>query len=57
LQVLGSKGDMEMKIEQSTRVKIQELEQNMASNKEKAMQRLLTLVCDIKPEVHENYRA
>ncbi|ELT92968.1 hypothetical protein CAPTEDRAFT_150810 [Capitella teleta] len=56
-QILGSKGDMESKIDQTTHVKMQELEQNMAANKEKAMQRLLMLVCDIKPELHENYRA
>jgi len=56
-KVLGSRGDMESKIEHTTRAKIQELERNVANNKEKAMQQLLTLVCDIKPELHVNYKA
>lgn len=56
-KILGSKGDTESKIEQATRVRIQELERRVANNKEKAMQKLLTLVCDIKPELHTNYKA
>jgi hypothetical protein len=57
LQILGSRGDMEAKIEQTTRQKIEELNRNVQANKEKAMQKLLKLVCDIKPELHENYIA
>lgn len=57
LQILGSRGDMEAKIEQGTRQKIEELNRNVQTNKEKAMQKLLKLVCDIKPELHENYQA
>ncbi len=56
LQILGSKGDMEAKIEQGTRVKIDHLNQNVANNKEQALSRLLNLVCDIKPELHQNLR-
>jgi V-type H+-transporting ATPase subunit G len=55
-KILGSRGDMEAKIEQSTRQRIDELNRNVQMNKEKAMQKLLKLVCDIKPELHENYQ-
>jgi len=57
LQILGSRGDMEAKIEEATRQKIDEINRNVQINKEKAMQRLLKLVCDIKPELHANFQA
>jgi len=46
---------MEAKIEEATRQKIDEINRNVQMNKEKAMQRLLKLVCDIKPELHANF--
>ena len=54
-QILGSRGDMEAKIEEATRQKIDEINRSVQLNKEKAMQRLLKLVCDIKPELHSNF--
>ena len=48
---------MEKKIALSTQAKIEELNRNVAANKEKAVKRLLSLVCNIKPELHENYAA
>ena len=56
IQVLGSRGDMESKIEATTRVKLKELETNMSKNKEVALKRLLDIVLDIKPELHENWK-
>ena len=56
VQVLGSRGDMESKIEATTRVKLKELETNMSKNKEVALKRLLDIVLDIKPELHENWK-
>jgi V-type H+-transporting ATPase subunit G len=56
LQVLGSKGDMEAKIEAGTRQKIQDLNSNVQRNKEEAIGKLLTIILDIKPELHENLR-
>ena len=47
---------MEAKIEQSTRMKIEDLNRSVANNKEAALSRLFSLVCDIKPELHENFR-
>jgi len=48
---------MEAKIEEATRQKIDEINGSVQMNKEKAMQRLLKLVCDIKPELHANFSA
>jgi len=48
---------MEKKIAISTQAKIEELNHSVAANKEKAVKRLLSLVCNIKPELHENYTA
>jgi len=57
VQILGSRGDMEAKIEDATRQKIDEINRSVQTNKDKAMQRLLKLVCDIKPELHANFQA
>ena len=56
VQILGSKGDMESKIEAGTRQKIQDLNGNVARNKEEALNKLLAIVLDIKPQLHENLR-
>lgn len=53
-QVLGSRGDMETKIEENTRQKISELNESVKRNSEAALRRLLEIVYDIKPELHEN---
>ena len=53
-QIMGSKGDMEARVAENTRLRIEEVNRMVVSNKEKALQRLLKLVCDIKPEVHKN---
>jgi len=55
-RILGSRGDMETKIEVKTKQQIEEINRNVQLHREKAMQKLLKLVCDIKPELHENYR-
>lgn len=55
-QVLGSRGDMETKIDAQTKIKLKELDTNMSQNKEVALKRLLDIVLDIKPELHENWK-
>lgn len=55
-KVLGSRGDMESKIEATTRVKLKELEGNMVKHKEEALKRLMDMVLDIKPELHGNWK-
>lgn len=54
--VLGSRGDMETKIDAQTKIKLKELDTNMSQNKEVALKRLLDIVLDIKPELHENWK-
>lgn len=54
--VLGSRGDMESKIDATTKVRLKELETNMSQNKEVALKRLLDIVLDIKPELHQNWK-
>ncbi|XP_041371221.1 V-type proton ATPase subunit G-like [Gigantopelta aegis] len=53
-RVLGSRGDMEHKIEEGTRINISELNENVRRNKETALKRLLEIVYDIKPKLHQN---
>ena len=53
---VGSKEDIATKIEADTKVKIEAMNRSVASNKGEVISNLITLVCDIKPEVHKNYR-
>ena len=53
---VGSKEDIAAKIEADTVVKIEAMNRSVASNKGDVIANLITLVCDIKPEVHKNYR-
>jgi len=53
---MGSKGDVQVKMDEETRTQINVLNQQVSKNKEKAMQRLLTLVCTIEPELHKTLR-
>ena len=48
---VGSKDDIAAKIEADTKVKIEAMNRSVASNKEVVIQSLLSLCCDIKPEV------
>merc|ERR1712045_895862 len=48
--------DIEAKIEADTVVKIEAMNRSVASNKGDVIANLITLVRDIKPEVHKNYR-
>ncbi|KAJ1134586.1 V-type proton ATPase subunit G 2 [Lissotriton helveticus] len=54
--VMGSQGNLSTEVEQQTRKKIQTMQANHQRNKERVLRQLLTLVCDIKPEIHANYR-
>merc|ERR1712059_190997 len=53
---IGSKDDIMAKIEADTVVKIEAMNRSVASQKEAVIDGLLNLACDIKPEVHKNYR-
>ncbi|KAL4218722.1 hypothetical protein ACF0H5_021310 [Mactra antiquata] len=54
--VLGSRGDREKSIDQETLQKIRSIEKNVQRNKQQALQSLLNMVYEIKPELHENLR-
>lgn len=55
-QVLGSRGDRERQIEKDTDEKIRSIEKSVQVNKQQALNKLLEMVYDIKPELHENLR-
>lgn len=54
LQHMGSKESVAAKIDADTRVKIDEMNQSISSNRPVLIQELLDLVYDIKPELHKN---
>uniref|UniRef100_V9LIL3 V-type proton ATPase subunit G 1-like protein n=1 Tax=Callorhinchus milii TaxID=7868 RepID=V9LIL3_CALMI len=53
---MGSQGNLVAGAEQQTRRKIQVMQTNHQQNKERVLRQLLALVCDIKPQIHLNYR-
>ncbi|ESO86372.1 hypothetical protein LOTGIDRAFT_220690 [Lottia gigantea] len=55
-KVLGSRGDMEQRIETNTKQKIHEIGESVKRNKEVALTSLLNVVYEIKPELHENLK-
>ena len=52
----GSKDDFAQKMHEETQRKIQQIEAEVEANKETVIKRLLELVSDIKPELHQNIR-
>uniref|UniRef100_A0A8C5JFR2 V-type proton ATPase subunit G n=1 Tax=Junco hyemalis TaxID=40217 RepID=A0A8C5JFR2_JUNHY len=53
---LGSHGSCTTEVEKETQEKMSVIQQNFQKNREVVMSQLLSLVCDIKPEIHVNYR-
>ncbi|KAG2469489.1 VATG2 ATPase, partial [Polypterus senegalus] len=53
---MGSQGNLSSEVEQQTKKKIQTMQTNYQRNREKMLRQLLTLVCEIKPEIHNNYK-
>ncbi|XP_069611537.1 V-type proton ATPase subunit G 2 [Ranitomeya imitator] len=53
---LGTQGDLSSEIEARTRHTLQMVQSSHGKNKEVVLRRLLSLVCDVKPELHANYR-
>lgn len=52
----GSKDDFAQKMQEDTQRKIKQIEAEVEANKEEVIKRLLELVNDIKPELHQNIR-
>ncbi|KAJ8336299.1 hypothetical protein SKAU_G00396420 [Synaphobranchus kaupii] len=55
--VLGSQGGLSSEVEQQTQQKIQSMTKSYRSNRERELRHLLTITCQINPQIHCNYRA
>ena len=55
-QHMGSKDDFQAKIEEQTSVRLDQIGESVKKNQDKVIERLLSLVYDIKPELHQNLR-
>ncbi|KAF7243484.1 V-type proton ATPase subunit G 3 [Varanus komodoensis] len=53
--VMGSQGDLSVKVDDETSKKIQELTRNYHHNKESVIGHLLDKVYNINPQIHSNY--
>ncbi|XP_066152094.1 V-type proton ATPase subunit G [Euwallacea fornicatus] len=53
---MGSKEDVAAKIDADTKIRIAEMENLVRGQKEAVIREILSLVYDIKPEIHKNYR-
>jgi len=53
---MGSREDVAARIDQDTIQKLEAMKLQVAQNKEQVVTRLLDIVCDIKPELHKNFR-
>jgi V-type H+-transporting ATPase subunit G len=54
---MGSQSHLSDEIEEQTLEKIKELNGSYNKCMESVIKQLLSMVCDMKPEVHVNYRA
>ncbi|XP_078515329.1 V-type proton ATPase subunit G 3 [Lissotriton helveticus] len=54
--ILGSQGNLAVKVDEQTATKIQSLNSSYAQRHESVIVDLLGLIQDIKPEIHINYR-
>lgn len=52
---MGSKEGVAAKIDADTRVKIAEMNRMLTDNRQAVIDELLSLVYDLKPELHKNY--
>lgn len=52
---MGSKEGVAAKIDADTRLKIEQMNQQMSVQRKAVIDELLDLVYDIKPELHRNY--
>ena len=56
LQALGSHGSCSSEVEKETQEKMTVLQNYFEQNRDAILENLLAFVCDIRPEIHENYR-
>ena len=53
---LGSYGSCGSEVEKETQEKMNVLQNHFEQNRDEVLDNLLAFVCDIRPEIHENYR-
>ncbi|XP_035684506.1 V-type proton ATPase subunit G-like [Branchiostoma floridae] len=53
---MGSRTDIVRRMDEQTLQKMDELNQNVSQNKDEVMARILELVYDIRPELHQNLK-
>ena len=53
---MGSREDVAAKIDQDTKIRIDDMNKTILTQRDSVMQNILELVYDIKPEIHKNYR-
>ncbi|KAL4666680.1 hypothetical protein H8959_005369 [Pygathrix nigripes] len=53
---LGSHGSCSTEVEKETQEKMTILQTYFRQNRDEVLDNLLAFVCDIQPEIHENYR-
>ncbi|XP_075040173.1 V-type proton ATPase subunit G 3 [Mixophyes fleayi] len=54
--IMGSQGNLAVKIEDQTGEKIQTYNSNYQKYKEKVLQELLNMAYDVKPDLHANFK-
>ncbi|XP_014587538.1 V-type proton ATPase subunit G 3-like [Equus przewalskii] len=55
-KIMGSQSSLSGEIEEQTQGQIKELNGSYSKYMENVMNQLLSVVCDVKPEIHMNYR-
>ncbi|XP_054425041.1 V-type proton ATPase subunit G 2 isoform X1 [Pteronotus mesoamericanus] len=53
---MGSQGNLSAEVEQATRRQVQGMQSSQQKNRERVLAQLLGMVCDVRPQVHSNYR-
>ncbi|XP_073449066.1 V-type proton ATPase subunit G 3 [Aquarana catesbeiana] len=54
--IMGSQGNLAVKIDEQTNEKMQAYNSNFQKFKEKVLKELLELASDVRPELHKNYK-
>ena len=54
--MLGSRDDVSIRMNKHQEEVIKQLQQQTSDNKEQVIRRILALVCEVKPELHTNYK-
>ncbi|KAM7135781.1 V-type proton ATPase subunit G 2 isoform 1-T1 [Molossus nigricans] len=53
---MGSQGNLSAEVEQATKHQVQGMQSSQQKNRGRVLAQLLGMVCDVRPQVHPNYR-